>query len=95
MSSFAYLKNLPVDYVKIDGMFVRDILEDPFDFAMVKAIRETARAGGKRTVAECVENEKILSALRAIGIDYAQGHGIASPLPLSEFDAAALPHAAN
>lgn len=83
-SSYGYLKNLPVDYVKIDGSFVKDMLIDPIDRAMVKSINEVAKAIGMETVAEFVESEEILADLKQIGIDYAQGYGIAKPKPLSE-----------
>jgi diguanylate cyclase (GGDEF)-like protein len=86
LSSFAYLKNLPVDYLKIDGVFVKDIADDPIDFAMVKAINEMGHVMGKRTVAEFVEKDSILLKLREIGVDYAQGFGIARPRPLVEMD---------
>jgi EAL domain-containing protein (putative c-di-GMP-specific phosphodiesterase class I) len=82
MSSFAYLKNLPVDYLKIEGMFVRDMVDDPIDFAMVKSINELAHAMGKLTIAEFVENQPILEKLQEIGVDFAQGYGIARPAPL-------------
>jgi len=71
--SFAYLKDLPVDYVKIDGSFVRDIGRDALQMAMVKSMNEIAHAMGKRTVAEFVETERVLDMLRAIGVDYVQG----------------------
>jgi EAL domain-containing protein (putative c-di-GMP-specific phosphodiesterase class I) len=82
-SSFAYLKNLAVDYLKIDGMFVRDIVEDPIDLAMVRSIHEIGKVSGMHTIAEFVENEEILVKLREIGVDYAQGFGIARPAPLA------------
>lgn len=82
LSSFAYLKNLPVDYLKIDGAFVRDLADDPVDFAMVQAINQVGQVMGLRTVAEFVENERILERLRVIGVDFAQGYGIARPRPL-------------
>lgn len=72
--SFAYLKDLPVDYVKIDGSFVRDIGKDALQLAMVKSMNEIAHAMGKRTVAEFVESERVLDMLRAIGVDYVQGY---------------------
>jgi EAL domain-containing protein (putative c-di-GMP-specific phosphodiesterase class I) len=86
MSSFAYLKELPVDYLKIDGIFVKDIADDPIDYAMVKAINEMGHVMGKETVAEFVEKEAILWKLREIGVDYAQGYAIAKPRPLIEMD---------
>ncbi len=84
LSSFAYLKTLPVDFLKIDGLFVKDIADDPTDLAMVKSINEIAQAMGKQTVAEFVENEAILEKLREIGVDYAQGHYIGGPRPIEE-----------
>ncbi|NIW86858.1 MAG: EAL domain-containing protein [Gammaproteobacteria bacterium] len=74
LSSFAYLKNLPVDFLKIDGAFVKGIDTDPMDLAIVRAIHELARVMDKQTVAECVYDEAALEKLREIGIDYAQGH---------------------
>ncbi|MEM7357311.1 MAG: EAL domain-containing protein, partial [Acidobacteriota bacterium] len=71
LSSFGYLKNLPVDFIKIDGMFVRDILDDPMDLVMVKSIHDLGHVMGKKTIAEFVENERILSKLEEVGIDYA------------------------
>jgi EAL domain-containing protein (putative c-di-GMP-specific phosphodiesterase class I) len=82
MSSFAYLKKLPVDFLKIEGMFVRDICSDPVDFAMVKSINELGHAMGKRTIAEFVENREILEKLLEVGVDYVQGYGISRPVPL-------------
>jgi len=90
LSSFAYLKNLPVDYLKIDGAFVRDLADDPVDFAMVQAINQVGQVMGLRTVAEFVENERILERLRAIGVDFAQGYGIARPRPLLDEQGALL-----
>ena len=84
LSSFAYLKNLPVDFLKIDGQFVKDILDDPMDLAMVKSINEIGHVMGKRTIAEFVENDGILQKLREIGVDYAQGYGIGRPIPIDE-----------
>lgn len=83
MSSFAYLKNLPVDYVKIDGAFVRDMEHDAIDRAMVRAIHDIAHQMGLRTIAEFVENERVLAMLREIGMGYAQGYGISKPQPLA------------
>ena len=85
LSSFSYLKNLPIDYLKIDGSFVKDILNDTTDEAMVNAINEVAHSMGKQTIAEFVENDLICKRLEQLGIDYAQGYGIATPQPLSEF----------
>ncbi|NOU42132.1 MAG: EAL domain-containing protein [Methyloglobulus sp.] len=84
LSSFAYLKNLSVDYLKIDGLFVKDILEDQVDLAMVKSINEVAHVMNKKTIAEFVENEHIFNLLKTLGVDYAQGYGIGKPVPLDE-----------
>lgn len=84
MSSFAYLKHLPVDYLKIDGSFVKDMLDDPIDRAMVESINQIGHVMGKLTIAEFVETPEIMQALAEVGVDYAQGYAIARPLP---FDA--------
>jgi Amt family ammonium transporter len=84
LSSFGYLKSLPVDYLKIDGMFVKDILRDPIDLAMVRSINEIGHIMGKRTVAEFVESEAVLGRLEEIGVDYVQGYCIGLPEPLAE-----------
>jgi diguanylate cyclase (GGDEF)-like protein/PAS domain S-box-containing protein len=81
LSSFAYLKNLPVDYLKIDGMFVKDMVDDPIDHAMVKSIHEIGKLMGMQTIAEFVENEMIKTMLKEIGVDYAQGYGVSKPQP--------------
>ncbi|WP_101927098.1 MULTISPECIES: EAL domain-containing protein [Luteimonas] len=83
MSSFAYLKHLPVDFLKIDGAFVRDILVDPIDQAMVEAINHIGHVMGLRTIAEFAEDEQIVARLREIGVDYAQGYALARPTPLA------------
>ena len=84
-SSYGYLKNLPVDFVKIDGNFVRDILNDPIDLAMVTSIKDVAEAMSIKTVAEFVESEEIMVQLGKMGVDFAQGFSIAKPDPLSAF----------
>lgn len=84
VSSFGYLKNLPVDYVKIDGVFIRAINNNEVDQAMVKAIAEVASVMGMKTVAEFVENKESFELLKEIGIDYAQGYWIEKPKPVSE-----------
>jgi diguanylate cyclase (GGDEF)-like protein/PAS domain S-box-containing protein len=91
MSSFGYLKALPVDYLKIDGAFVRRIAIDKVDYAMVEAINNVGHVMNIRTVAEFVENEAIYARLKLLGVDYAQGHFIAMPAPLEEVGAIALP----
>jgi len=82
LSSYAYLKRLPVDYVKIDAMFVRDIVRDSIDYALVRSINEIAHVLGKRTIAEGVEGAAERRLLAAIGVDFVQGYGIAAPQPL-------------
>jgi diguanylate cyclase (GGDEF)-like protein len=84
LSSFAYLRSLPVDYLKIDGAFVRDMHQDPIDAAMVEAIHKVARLMGVRTVAEYVEDEATASMLKDMGVDYAQGYHVHRPQPLHE-----------
>jgi EAL domain-containing protein (putative c-di-GMP-specific phosphodiesterase class I) len=79
MSSYSYLKHLPVNYIKIDGSFVRGMLEDPVDRAVVESINQIAHDLGMKTIAEFVESEEILAALADIGIDYAQGTAIGEP----------------
>ena len=79
LSSYSYLRNLPVDFVKIDGVFVKDIVENPADYAVVRSINEIGHYMGKRTVAEYVEDAKILEHVREIGVDYAQGYEISKP----------------
>ncbi len=81
MSSFAYLKQLPVDFLKIDGSFVKDMLDDPIDRAMVEAIHHVGHVMGIRTVAEFVEHDATRKCLQEIGVDYVQGYGIGKPAP--------------
>lgn len=81
MSSFAYLKSLPVDYLKIDGNFVREIVEVPTDLALTEAINQIGHVMGLKTIAEFVENDAILQKITELGVDYAQGYGIAEPHP--------------
>ena len=82
MASFGYLQSLQVDYLKIDGSFVRDMLEDPVSHAMVESIHHIGHVMGIATVAECVSHESLLQPLREIGIDYVQGFGLHLPEPL-------------
>jgi diguanylate cyclase (GGDEF)-like protein/PAS domain S-box-containing protein len=79
MSSFGYLKSFPVDYLKIDGHFVRNILTDEIDREMVRAITQIGHITGKRVVAEFAESEAVIDLLRELGVDYAQGYGVARP----------------
>ncbi|GAB1541470.1 hypothetical protein NUACC21_41410 [Scytonema sp. NUACC21] len=83
MSSFAYLKHLPVDYLKIDGEFIKDIVDDPIDSVMVEAIHQIGQVMGIQTIAEFVENDAILQKVKTLGVNYAQGYGIAEPRPFS------------
>ena len=85
LSSFAYLKNLPVDIIKIDGAFVRDCHENKTNLALVRSIHDVARVMGKISVAEFVENDLIIDKLREIGVDYAQGYGISRPCSFEQF----------
>lgn len=89
MSSFSYLRNLPIDLLKIDGAFIRNINTDPIDFAMVETIHRIGGIMGVRTVAESVENENVLAALSLIGVDFAQGWHISKPVPLPQIRFAA------
>jgi len=84
LSSFGYLKTLPVDYLKIDGTFVRDIGEDPIDLALVESINQVGHILGIETIAEYVETDAIAERLRRIGVDYLQGFGITRPVPVTE-----------
>ena len=82
LSSFAYLKSLPVDFLKIDGAFVRDIAHDPVDRAIVECINKMAHELGKRTIAEFVESQDIRAILESLGVDFVQGYAVAPPAPL-------------
>lgn len=84
VSSFAYLKALAVDFVKIDGLFIGNIIDDPVDYEMVRSITDIGHVMGKKVVAESVENVALLEKLREIGVDYAQGFAVGMPGPLDE-----------
>lgn len=84
LSSFGYLKNLPVDFLKIDGGFVRNITRSPIDQAMVAAINNIGHVMGLATIAEFVESDDIKNLLRAQGVDFGQGYGIARPVPIDD-----------
>ncbi len=84
LSSFAYLKQLPVDFLKIDGAFVKDMEQDPIDAAMVRSISDIGRAMQLQTIAEFVESERVIDMLQEAGVDYAQGYGICRPMPIGE-----------
>ena len=86
VSSFAYLKALPVDFLKIDGTFVKQMDRDAVDWAMVKSINETGHVMGKKTIAEFVENEAIVHYLQELAVDYAQGYVFTPPRPLDDLE---------
>lgn len=83
-ASYSYLKSMPIDYLKIDGQFIRNLSTNVFDYSVVKSIHEMAHALGKRTVAEYIENEVTLEKLRKIGVDFGQGYFIEKPMPLDD-----------
>ena len=86
LSSFTYLKNLPVDYLKIDGQFIRNVVDDTVDESMVRAIWEVGHAMGIQTIAERVETKQVLEKLGSLGIEYAQGFYIARPTSIRSFE---------
>jgi diguanylate cyclase (GGDEF)-like protein/PAS domain S-box-containing protein len=90
VSSFMYLKTLPVDFLKIEGQFVRQLVGSPIDRSMVEAIRQVSRTLGIATIAECVESEGVLEALQRIGVDFVQGYLLAPPQPISQLIALTL-----
>jgi len=79
LSSFGYLKHFPVDYLKIDGSFVKEMLHDPIDREMVRSINEIGHLTGKQTIAEFAENNEIITMLKGMGVDFAQGYGVSEP----------------
>jgi len=81
-SSFSYLQRLPMDYIKIDGCFIRNLLDNPVDQKMVRLIGEVGREAGMRTVAEYVQNSAVLSLLGELGIDFAQGAYVGKAVPV-------------
>jgi len=85
LSSFLYLKTLPVDYLKIDGQFIENVVRDPVDRSMVEAISQIGKAMGIHTVAERVESDEVLQELGRLGVGFAQGYHIAAPQSLAEF----------
>ena len=82
LSSFSYLKTIPVDFLKIEGGFIRNMLDDPMNSAIVEAINQIGHVAGIRTIAEFVETGVIKQKLKSIGVDYAQGYGIGYPVSL-------------
>jgi diguanylate cyclase (GGDEF)-like protein/PAS domain S-box-containing protein len=83
-SSFAYLKDLPADYIKLDGSFIQNLHNDTIDQALVKAMIQVIQALGKKAVAEYVENQAILDILKSMGVDFVQGYHIGHPLPVEK-----------
>ena len=81
LSSYSYLRNLPVDYLKIDGHFVKSMLHDPIDRAMVESIHHIGHVMGLKTIAEFVEDLDMVAPLRSIGVDYVQGYALGKPEP--------------
>jgi EAL domain-containing protein (putative c-di-GMP-specific phosphodiesterase class I) len=84
MASFAYLRGFPVDYLKIDGEFVKNMTTDVVDYEIVVAIHNVGRVMGVKTVAESVESAEILAALMLVGVDFAQGFHIHRPVPMMD-----------
>lgn len=84
MSSFTYLKHLPIDYIKIDGSFIHNIVADSIDSTLVECINRIGHEMGIKTVAEWVENDIVLDKLRDIGVDYVQGYGLSAPTLLPD-----------
>src|SRR5690606_26806769 len=84
LSSFGYLKHFPVDFLKIDGSFVKEILHDTIDREMVRSFNEIGHLTGKRKITEVAENQALSTTLRAMGVDYAQGYGVSEPKRLVE-----------
>jgi len=92
LSSYGYLKNLHVDYLKIDGSFVRHMDEETLDYAIVASINEIGHVMGLQTVAEFVESDATLQILRGLGVDYAQGYAVGRPRPFAEVLAELTPN---
>ncbi|MCC1497745.1 DUF1631 family protein [Alcanivorax sp. 1008] len=87
LASYGHLKHLPVDYIKIDGSFIRGVADDVADLALVRSINEMGHLMGKRTIAEYVENDQIRTLMAEIGVDYVQGYGVEKPRPLDALSA--------
>ena len=85
MASFDYLKRLPFDTIKIDGVFIKSILDDPFDESMVKFMIDVAELKSQTVVAEFVENAEIVQRLTSLGMQYAQGYYFDQPKPLNDW----------
>jgi EAL domain-containing protein (putative c-di-GMP-specific phosphodiesterase class I) len=93
LSSFGYLKHFPVDYLKIDGSFVRDIATDRLDKAMAETINRVGHIMGLKTVGEFAESDHVIGELRLLGVDFAQGYGVQRPQPLPGAEPTGLPSA--
>jgi EAL domain-containing protein (putative c-di-GMP-specific phosphodiesterase class I) len=91
LATFAYLKTLPVDFLKINGNFVKSIVDDAVHFTIVRSIHDIAQTLGKKTIAEFVENNAIHAKLHDVGVDYVQGYAVGRPQPFSAILTAALP----
>jgi len=85
LSSLAYLKSLPVDFLKIDGVFIKDVNLDPVNHAMVRSINDIGHLMGKKTIAEFVHEDAVLETMKDIGVDFAQGNCISKPRPVEEY----------
>ena len=85
LSSFSYLQQLPLDALKIDGSFVREIVDDDVARTMVKAINDVGQSMGLVTIAEFVSSSEIEESLVSMGVDYGQGFSLAKPMPLDEY----------
>ncbi len=83
--SFHYLRHLPADYLKLDGSYIKNIVDNDLDRIMVRSMNEIAHQLGKKTIAECVETDEILAYLKDIGVDYVQGHSIGHARPLESY----------
>jgi EAL domain-containing protein (putative c-di-GMP-specific phosphodiesterase class I) len=83
-ASYQYLKHLPVDHLKIDGLFVQDLVNNKDDYALVKSINEIAHLMGKKTIAEYAESDEIIALLKEIGVDYVQGYAVDMPTLLED-----------
>ncbi|MDH3899439.1 MAG: EAL domain-containing protein, partial [Gammaproteobacteria bacterium] len=81
-SSFGYLRNLSIDYLKVDGSFVKNMVNNKIDYEMVRAINQIGHTMNIMTIAEFVEDEAVLQAVRELGVDYAQGYVVAKPVPM-------------
>jgi EAL domain-containing protein (putative c-di-GMP-specific phosphodiesterase class I) len=86
LSSFSYLKAIPVDFLKIDGSFIKDVISDPMDLAIVESINRIGHVANLKTIAEHVENAETLEALKKIGVDYAQGFYVHRPTAIESFE---------